>query len=90
MASNEIQELAARLNKLVAREGAAKCCNSFQTSIVERLCKIGGKVAQEKFDWGKAADCICPSEKDDLTFNYDAEVIEFIEQAVQEKLAREA
>ena len=60
-----------------------------QHTIVERYCTLGRKVQHERFHFEFAADCFCDKEKLQKPFwAYDAAVIEFIEEAVHEKLAR--
>ena len=55
----------------------------------KRFCVLSGEVARRQFDWGRASDCFCdPSREPIGSFQYEAEVLRFIEEAVDEKLAK--
>lgn len=53
--------------------------------VIERLCLLSSIVAEDHFNWGLGADCICKHVRAD-SFRYEREVMEFIEGAVHEKL----
>jgi len=53
--------------------------------VIERFCALAGKVGIAAFDNTKASDCFCDERN---LFQFDDEVIEFIEAAVEEKLAK--
>lgn len=61
--------------------------------VIERLCKLSTKVGEEVFCNQKAHDCFCGENKTSEVFSggfqFEEEVIEFIEEAVREKMDKE-
>jgi hypothetical protein len=63
-----------------------------QDQVKARFCDLSRKVMAEKFSYDFAADCFCGSNPmsgilDE--YRFEKEIMEFIEQAVEEKLAKE-
>lgn len=54
--------------------------------VIAKLCQIVSAVYDAKADYSKASDCFC---KDSPFFQHEGETIEFVRQAVAEKLAKE-
>lgn len=52
--------------------------------VIERLCDLCADVG-EHFEYYYAADCFC--DDDDKDFRFEEEVLEFIENAVKEKIS---
>lgn len=59
--------------------------------VVREFCKIG-TMAQEVFEYKEASDCFCMDSDPSMRrfFRYSTRVIEFVREAVEEKIAREA
>jgi hypothetical protein len=57
--------------------------------VLERLCELTAEVMRRKFNYEKAADCFC-GKTPQHDFRFDREVLEFIAEAIREKLEREA
>ena len=60
--------------------------------VLRRFCALGARVAERRFDWHFASDCFCGDNFDSVVglggyWRWDAEVLEFIEQAVEQALA---
>ncbi len=54
--------------------------------VISRMCKLASKVNTEKFKWSLPSDCFCEESTGSFSFQFDEEVLEFIEQAVKDKL----
>ena len=52
--------------------------------VIERLCLLLSEVNSVKYRWSVASDCIC--NESDNNYRMDEEVLEFVEQAVRDKL----
>lgn len=53
--------------------------------VVSRLCKLSTLVMQKHFKYQESADCFCDS-SGNLSFSFSEDVIDFIEQAVKDKM----
>lgn len=52
--------------------------------VIERLCKLTSKVANEKFKWDLPADCVCGVRSlSGADYRFDERVLKFIEDAVE-------
>jgi hypothetical protein len=56
---------------------------------IERFCKLSRVVLDEVFDFQSCADCFC-TDKDERWFQFQENVMKFIEDAVDEKVGKEA
>jgi len=56
--------------------------------VIKQFCQLSSKVMDRVFSFSKPADCFCEN-KESVNYQYSPEVIEFIKQAVQEKLDRQ-
>lgn len=57
----------------------------YKAEVLSRLCKLSTKVTETQFKYTLPSDCFC-GEKCSHHFQYDEEVILFIEQCVLNKL----
>ena len=58
--------------------------------LIESYCKLACEVAKEIYEFPKIpADCFCGKTKPMLSFEHDPRILEFIKQAVYEKIAKE-
>lgn len=59
--------------------------------VLEALCELSAKVMDKEFNFQVPADCFCGKNQhqDDITFAFDSEIIDFITDAVNEKLKRD-
>jgi hypothetical protein len=62
-----------------------------QKEVRARFCGLSTKVMENKFDLIEPADCFCGGNPmlDPSGYQFSAQVMQFIEQAVDEKLAKE-
>lgn len=59
--------------------------------VLERLCIVVTKVGAEAFHEAEAHDCFCPvGQSNPSTFRVDEAVMKFIEDAVDEKIKKQA
>jgi hypothetical protein len=57
--------------------------------VIEKLCELCDHVADKKFGWELSADCFCGKKKiADEHFKFDEEILNFISEAVEEKILR--
>jgi len=57
--------------------------------VIKRLCALSSNVGSRKFKSSIPHDCFCEDGKNScFSFQFDEQIIEFIEQAVNEKLNR--
>lgn len=60
-----------------------------RAEVTQRFCNLSAEVAAREFSWERASDCFCDPTREPIgSFQYDAEVIRFIEEAVEEKFAK--
>lgn len=57
--------------------------------VVDALCVLADKVCKHKFNYTVASDCFCQNGGPDELFRFDEEVLQFIKNAVDEKLNKE-
>ena len=58
--------------------------------VIKRFCQLATRVGNKKFDNTFAHDCFCEDRRRHVgSFIFDEEVLEFIEEAVVEKLGTE-
>lgn len=57
--------------------------------IIEALCKLCSTVGTEVFDNKYAHDCFCHKNTCPFEFNFDKLILDYIKEAVQEKMTRE-
>ena len=63
-----------------------------KNEIISRFCKLANTVQDKKFAFSRAADCFCGENNSHFPahFQFEDDVIDFIEKAVMEKLGRES
>lgn len=55
--------------------------------VLERFCNLAKKTMEKHFRYAKAADCFCGDNPNGMVnFQFDEEVMEFIEKAVDKAL----
>lgn len=54
--------------------------------VISRLCKLSTLVMEKQFKYQNPADCFCTT-SNNSSFEFDEEVLEFIEQSVKDKLS---
>lgn len=54
--------------------------------VIERFCQLSRKVNKEIFKFHRAADCFCNHVPQLSNFQFEEEVIKFIEDSVQEAI----
>ena len=55
--------------------------------IVKQLCELCTDVNSRVFDYTVATDCFC-NKPEDENYRFDEEVLEFIKEAIEEKIKR--
>lgn len=61
-----------------------------KSEVIEALCVLADKVGEHKFKHTVASDCFCQKVgPPDELFRFDEEVLQFIKDAVDEKLNKE-
>ena len=60
-----------------------------KSEVIEALCVLADKVGEQRFNHTVASDCFCENGGPDESFRFDKEVLQFIKDAVDEKLNRE-
>ena len=61
-----------------------------KSDVIEELCGLARKVGEEKFKSVEPYDCICQGAPHNPYYQFSHKVLEFIKNAVAEKLAKEA
>lgn len=56
--------------------------------VLEALCSLASRINCDVFDYKYASDCFCDLEKS-AHYSFDEKIIDFIEQAVNEKIRKE-
>lgn len=59
--------------------------------VIERFCKLAGKVNEKVFNWQIPSDCFCNAKKECTplgNFAFSIEVLEFIESAVEKEIEK--
>lgn len=56
--------------------------------VIERFCNLATTVNSKKFNFTRAADCFCHQSDEQANFQFEEEVICFIEDAVEKELTR--
>lgn len=60
-----------------------------KAEVIEALCILADKVGEHKFNHTVASDCFCENGDPEEYFRFDEEVLQFIKDAVDEKLNKE-
>jgi len=60
-----------------------------KSEVIEALCELADKVGEHIFNHTVASDCFCENGGPDELFRFDEEVLQFIKDAVDEKLNKE-
>lgn len=80
------QNIIQRLCSIIASCIGTKKINMSKQDVLRRICDLVTRVQYSKFK-KKKCDCICEY-SDVKKFQFDPEIIKFIEEAVEEKLAK--
>jgi len=58
--------------------------------VIKRFCDLSGKVMKDRFSFDYPSDCFCGEVPEGLSgFCYSEKILDFITEAVNEKLSRE-
>lgn len=60
-----------------------------KSEVIEALCILANEAGEHRFNHTVASDCFCQYSGPDESFLFDEEVLQFIKDAVDEKLNRE-
>ena len=58
--------------------------------VISKLCKLSTHIMEKEFGCKHSADCFCGDSITSFTFEFSPEILNFIEEAIEEKLQRDA
>jgi len=57
--------------------------------VIRQYCSIGGEVAEHVFGFLEAADCFCSDTLEGFSFQYSRRILDYIRDAVHDRIKKE-